>query len=245
MTASQRILYAALALSALFAGPTVALDQDPPSSERRVLVFRAGGDPRIDLEEVAGHRGFLGVGLLDLTPELRAHFGVVRDRGIMISSVVAGSPAERAGLLPADILTAADGEPLTASIDLSIRVARAAEGTRLELERWRDGRKETLPVQIEIRPRSHLDISPLIARRIGAEGGHRIKFHTVGDGTEHIRWVEEVVESVGDSFSEATFVQQLEALRRERNGLLQKLDQMEERLKALEAELHGLDSDGR
>ena len=42
--------------------------------------------------------GYLGVELVDLTPELREHFGAPRDVGVMVGRVEPGSPAARAGL---------------------------------------------------------------------------------------------------------------------------------------------------
>lgn len=238
------VVVAALAVLLVSAVPVAAQD-DPPQVEKRMMIWRTEDDQAIGLEAIHGQRGFLGVGLLDLTPELRAHFGVPTDRGIMISAIVAGSPAERAGLLPADILTAADGEPLPTSVDLSIRVARAPDGAEVELERWREGRRDRLRVPVEIRPRSQLDLSPLVVRRIEIKPGHRIEVETGGDVGANHRWIEEVVETVGDSFSEATFVQQLEALRRERTGLLEKLQEMETRLGELENEIQRLDSEDR
>jgi len=252
MPVSQRSFSTALILAALLSGPATqaAMAQsvhpsgdDLRHAERKVMILRSEGGPKVNLRTIGGNRGFLGVGLLDLTPELRAHFGVPEDRGIMVSSIVEGSPAERAGLLPADILTAADREPLPTSIDLSLRVARASEGVEVELEFWRSGRRDMVRVPVEVRPRSQLDISPLFIRRVEVEPGRTIKVEAVGDTGLGPRWIEDVVETVGNSLSEATFIEQLEALRRERNGLLEKLHQMEIRLEALEGELHLLDSE--
>ena len=53
-------------------------------------------------------RGYLGVSLLELTPELRRHFGVADDLGVMISSVAEHSPAMEFGVKVGDIITAID-----------------------------------------------------------------------------------------------------------------------------------------
>jgi len=223
-------------------GPAVptARAQDSPSHDRHVTIWRTEGGRLIDLDAVRAARGFLGVGLLDLTPELRRHFGVPEDRGIMISRIAADSPAEKAGLRPADILTTVDAEALLASSDLSLRVSGIEQGGEIELERWRDGSKAVVRVPIEIRRREQIDISPLVLQSVHVDPARVIKVRQ-GEGSEiDRRWLEEVVETVGDSFSEATFVEQLEALRRERQELLTKLRDMERRLGELETELDRL-----
>ena len=137
MPMNKQLSSTAIALIGLALGSVVARADDQPQAERRVFVIQTHGEQDIDLETVGSERGFLGVGLLDLTPDLRRHFSVPEDRGVMVSEVVADSPARRAGLLPADILTAFDGDPLISPMALSMRVARAREGETIELERCR------------------------------------------------------------------------------------------------------------
>src|SRR5688572_3678790 len=51
-----------------------------------------------DGEFFGGKRAYLGVSLVDLTPELREHYGAEKDAGILVGSVEEGGPAEKAGV---------------------------------------------------------------------------------------------------------------------------------------------------
>jgi len=104
-------------------------------------------------------RGHVGVEVLPLTEELRRHFGVPEDRGIMISRVVPDSPAETAGLEAADIVTAIDGEMVDSPAVLSRTVRGKQPGDSVSLEVWRDGRPETFAVEVAER-RAGLEIAP-------------------------------------------------------------------------------------
>ncbi|HEY0513278.1 MAG TPA: PDZ domain-containing protein, partial [Thermoanaerobaculia bacterium] len=64
-------------------------------------------------------RGYLGIGLTELTPELRTHFGVPEEAGVMVSKVEPGSPAEKAGIKVGDILTRVDGNAIKSSWDIT------------------------------------------------------------------------------------------------------------------------------
>ena len=110
-------------------------------------------------------RGYLGVGLTDLTPELRAHFGVPQESGVMVSKVDAGSPADKAGLRVGDILTAYDGKPVASSFDLRQRIRGADDGAAAPLEVWRGGKVQTLTANLEKRDRPEVDLAPLFLRK--------------------------------------------------------------------------------
>ena len=73
-------------------------------------------------------RTFLGVGLSSLTPELRVHFGSSEGTGIMVSSVVEGSPAEAAGLQVGDVITAIGGIEATSASAVQEAVRELSEG---------------------------------------------------------------------------------------------------------------------
>ncbi len=86
-----------------------------------------------------GSGAFLGVATTDLTPELRRHFGVPEDAGVLVSKVVEDSAAAAAGVLVGDILTLVDGETVASQGQL-LRAIRSREpGVAVVLELWRDG----------------------------------------------------------------------------------------------------------
>ena len=77
-----------------------------------------------------------------------------RQDGALVTSVLPGSPAERAGLLPGDVLTAIDGEPVTVRFVEQVpmlyqRIAALAESTRVVLAVERGGESRTLPAVVE------------------------------------------------------------------------------------------------
>lgn len=92
--------------------------------------------------------GFLGVQLAELTPELRAHFGVPEDAGVMVSKVIDDSPAAKAGLLVGDIITAVEGERVGSGNQLGGSVRSRKEGDVVLLEVWRDGSMHNLTATV-------------------------------------------------------------------------------------------------
>lgn len=98
-------------------------------------------------------RGWLGVGTVPVTPELAAHLGLSVERGIVITGVLPGSPAERAGLQPGDVLLQADEQPLEGPDALRAFVQKRRPGERVALELMRDSRRETITVTLGQTPR--------------------------------------------------------------------------------------------
>jgi len=136
----------------------------PPTKvvrQKVVLIDDEGkSDKAIDSVTKRVPRGFLGVGLLDLTPELRTHFGVPEEGGVMVSKVEAGSPAEKAGIKVGDILTRIDGKAAGTSFDVRQRVRSAEDGAQATVELWRGGKVQTLTATLEKRDRPELDLAP-------------------------------------------------------------------------------------
>lgn len=230
--------------------PALAAEPAPPAAnprtveKREVLVFRGPGDRAVEVVAAPAARGFLGVNLLDLTAELRRHFGVPEDRGVLVSRVLDESPAARAGLRPGDVVTAADGEALPSGLRLSLRIAAAGERRVVDLEYWRDGGKSSVRIPLDVRRRTQFDLAPLVRQRLEIERPQvilrRLGHETAG--TE-IEWVGDLAEQLDDGMSQTTFLQQLEAMRLERAALQRRIQGLEERLARLEAELEELDDD--
>ncbi len=93
-------------------------------------------------------RGWLGVGIQDLTPELAAGFGVSPRSGVLVGQVFDGGPAARAGIKPGDIVTHVDGKPVATSRQLTAAVAAIAPGTSVEVKLLRDGKPLSLQVKL-------------------------------------------------------------------------------------------------
>ncbi|MEE8368099.1 MAG: PDZ domain-containing protein [Thermoanaerobaculia bacterium] len=100
--------------------------------------------------------GFLGVELNELSSELREHFGVPGDVGVMVSKVLPDSPADKAGVQVGDIISGVDNEDIKSGRALAREIRSREEGETVDLEVWRDGKLEKLTAGIEKRDTSLL-----------------------------------------------------------------------------------------
>lgn len=99
-------------------------------------------------------RGWLGVGIQNVSEDIAAAVGLDAAAGAMITSVSPDSPAARAGLQVGDIITGIAGEDVASPRELTFAVADATVGSTADLSLWRNGTRETVSVQIEQRPGS-------------------------------------------------------------------------------------------
>jgi len=100
-----------------------------------------------------GHvtRGWLGVQIQNLTPEMAASLGDKNMKGAIVAKVVPDSPAQKAGFRQGDIVVAVNGSAVNDSRDLTRRVATLRAGHKAAFTVVRDGRKKTLTADIAIR----------------------------------------------------------------------------------------------
>ena len=145
----------ALLLALLTLLPTGTRSTGPDDSEGSGanVIFLGNDDVEFENGEPVvirvGRRGFIGVTLLEITPELRAHFGAPKDAGVLVSDVEGGTPAAKAGLEVGDVITEIDGKRVESSRDLSrgIRSRKAGETVQLDVVRARASRKMSVPVE--------------------------------------------------------------------------------------------------
>ena len=88
-------------------------------------------------------RGWLGVGIQGLTPELAEKFGVAENAGVLVNEVFEGDPADKAGIRPGDIITKVDGEPVDTPNALSLMIATFSPLAEVTIEVIRDGKTHT------------------------------------------------------------------------------------------------------
>jgi serine protease Do len=93
-------------------------------------------------------RGWLGVTIQPVTQELAKQFGLEEAQGALVSDVIEGSPAEKAGLRRGDIIVEYDGDKVVDSIGLRNKVASTAPGTKAKMVVVRDGKRITITVEI-------------------------------------------------------------------------------------------------
>jgi serine protease Do len=91
-------------------------------------------------------RGWLGLSVVDLTPDVARSFGRPSYSGVVVSDVVSGSPAQRAGLRAGDIILEVDRTPVQRAQALRWKVAQAGPGSPLRVRITRAGHPSMLAV---------------------------------------------------------------------------------------------------
>jgi serine protease Do len=97
-------------------------------------------------------RGYVGLTLRELDPDVRESLRLGAVQGALVQDVAADSPGERAGIRPYDVIVSVDLEPVRTNDDLVRQIARSAPGTFSKLEVVREGRTQLLTVRLAERP---------------------------------------------------------------------------------------------
>ena len=97
-------------------------------------------------------RGFIGVGLTDVTPSLQHALKLTVSRGALVQDVTAGSPAERSGLRPYDVIVEVEGRPVASNEELIRDISGRRPGSLARLDIVRDGRRQSVQVKLAERP---------------------------------------------------------------------------------------------
>jgi serine protease Do len=97
-----------------------------------------------------GHarRGWLGVRVQEVTPDIAASLGLKPASGALVAGVNDGGPADKAGVKTGDVILSFDGRPVKDMHALPLIVAETTIGAAVPVEVWRHGRKETLTATI-------------------------------------------------------------------------------------------------
>ncbi|MCP4450730.1 MAG: PDZ domain-containing protein, partial [Planctomycetes bacterium] len=119
-------------------------------------------------------RGYLGVLIEDVTPDLADSLDLKDRKGALISEVNEDTPAEKAGLEYYDVIVELNGDVIESANDLMSKVAAMKPETKVRLQVMRDGRLKKVTVILGTRPTSgelasKLSDSSDIADRIGFE----------------------------------------------------------------------------
>jgi serine protease Do len=100
-------------------------------------------------------RGFLGVNIQTLTPELAAALKLQDRNGALVSDVIPDSPADHAGIRRGDVLLSFNDKKIEDSRDLAATVANTPVGKDVEVLVLRDGKRTSMPLTVgKMRPDS-------------------------------------------------------------------------------------------
>lgn len=108
--------------------------------------------PHDDLQVTVTGKGRLGIVALQISPELRAHLGAPRDRGVLVDAVRPDSPAARAGLRVGDIVTEVDGDATRSASEVLDALGDRKKGDEVSIVALRSGQRVELRARLDSDP---------------------------------------------------------------------------------------------
>ncbi len=131
------------------AGGNIGIGFSVPINMARMVMDRIIKDGRVV-------RGFLGVTIQPITPELAAEFKLPDQTGALVGGVSNRSPADQAGIEAGDVVLEFDGRKVTDSRNLRLMVAQTPPGTKVALKVLRNGQSKTLTATLGELPTEQL-----------------------------------------------------------------------------------------
>ena len=93
-------------------------------------------------------RGRLGIQIQEVTAELAASFGLKDAKGALVAAIEKGSPAEKGGMQPGDVILKFEGKPVLSSSDLPRMVGATKPGSKTQLEVWRNRASKEISITL-------------------------------------------------------------------------------------------------
>lgn len=207
---------------------------------RPVVVVKSGSHHPGDAWIMGGHRAFLGVQTVDLTPELREHFQVPREAGVLVARIVEGGPAQESGLQVGDIISAVDDEDITTPAGLARTVGHHDSGDVIDLEVWRQGRLERIEATLAQRRGPAVDI-----RQFHLPAGHLVDVRVSADELEgaielEAETLNQAIERLNEELDSPEWHARVHSFKEHQGTLMKRIEALEQQLKELEAELEDL-----
>ena len=98
-------------------------------------------------------RGWIGVEIQEITPELADSFKLPKNQGAIIAGVMKGGPADKGGMKPGDVLMEIDAKPVADSAGMLNLIAQLAPGSTSKMKIQREGKPQEISVAIGKRPK--------------------------------------------------------------------------------------------
>lgn len=154
----------ALVLALSFAVPAAVPPRTPnvPEPEKMIVVdddvFTVDRDDPVVVHVNGGARGYIGVRLIPITPELRTHMGAPKDAGVLVGQIEPDGAEAKAGLQVGDLITAVDGDRVESAGDVARAVRRKKAGETVKLDVFRDRAAKHLTVTVQERKKREFDL---------------------------------------------------------------------------------------
>lgn len=155
-------------------------------------VIQINGDDAVEwnLDEALptfGNHAFLGIHVIDISEDLRAHYRAPADRGVLVSSVGKDTPAEKAGLKTGDVVLSIEGKPVTSAGKLRSLIREHQKGASVEIEAIRSGAPQKFYAT--------LDEREFRMPRVRIPGDAKVFRHRLEESDEALKKLGEYLES--------------------------------------------------
>jgi predicted metalloprotease with PDZ domain len=107
----------------------------PPAIRNHIMIFRG--------------RGMMGLGLMELNPQLGKYFEVPEGKGVLVENVEEGSATEKAGFKAGDVILKVGEKNVESIHDVHKQLSKYDDGDKVNIEILRKGTRQTLTLQIE------------------------------------------------------------------------------------------------
>jgi len=115
-------------------------------------------------------RGWLGVGIQDISEEVAEYYGIKEKKGVLVTEVFPGDPADLAGIKPKDIILSVNGKAVDTARQLTSMIANISVGDTIQIKINRNGKTRMFDVKIAKREETKISKRSSIEKEQGQLG---------------------------------------------------------------------------
>jgi serine protease Do len=145
-------------------GGSVGIGFAIPSDIAKPVIAELRENGRVD-------RGWLGVQIQEVTPEIASSLGLDSAEGALVSAVTPNSPAAKAGLAPGDVILSVDSHKIDRLKALTLLVANEKAGSTVSMNVWRNGSTRDIQAAIGSMPKEQVAQAEHESNQAGPRGG--------------------------------------------------------------------------